>query len=536
MSAARAVQTAWWLTSLPRAAALRRALRDPERAQRRVLEGYLRRNATSAFGREHGFAALRTPQDFQRAVPLRGYDEHRPWIERICAGEPDVLTQARVERLVPSSGSTAAAKLIPCTAPLRAEFARALAAWIGDLYRARPELLRGRAYWSISPAVPLKVAAPARLPVGIEDDSAYVGGAIGSALASALAVCPAVAQIPSIETFRYATALELLRARDLALVSVWHPSFLTLLLDALAGRWSELVRDVRTGVPSVALDAPVRSALTRRADPRRADELAALGPGAWREIWPQLGLVSCWTDAHAASAAQELARALPGVELQPKGLLATEAFTTLPFAGARPVALRSHFFEFLDAAGTPRLLHELRDGQEYALVVTTGGGLYRYLTRDRVRVTGHVERTPSLAFVGKEDRVSDRFGEKLDDGFVANALRACLRDGQVDFAMLAPDLRGEGLGYTLYLQTAAQSPGALAPALEAALCENPHYRYCRQLGQLAPLRVFAVQQGAHAAYLEHFLAAGQRLGDIKPAGLSAETGWSERFRGAYAQG
>ncbi len=527
MNAARAVQTAWWLASLPHARALRRALRDPKRAQRRVLERTLRRNAATAFGRQHGFAALRMPDAFQRAVPLASYDDMRPWIERICAGEAGVLTRSRVERLVPSSGSTAAAKLIPYTAELRSEFARALAAWIGDLYRARPELLRGRAYWSISPAIPFKVDTPAALPVGFEDDSAYVGGLFGPLLARALAVRPAVARTGSIDAFRHATALELLRARDLTLVSVWHPSFFTLLLEALTRHWTDLVRDVRTGQPD--------GALATRADPRRADELAALGPGAWREIWPRLGLVSCWSDAHAASAAHELARALPGVPLQPKGLLATEAFTTLPFAGARPVALLSHFFEFIDAAGAARLLHELREGEEYGLVVTTGGGLYRYRTRDRVRVDGFVERTPSLCFVGKEDRVSDCRGEKLDDGFVANALRACLRgDGGLDFAMLAPDERGEGLGYTLYVQAQPLALAALAPALEAALCENPHYRYCRELGQLAPLRIFAVRSGAQATYIERCLSAGQRLGDIKPAGLSAESGWSTRFDGAYA--
>jgi hypothetical protein len=139
--------------------------------------------------------------------------------------------------------------------------------------------------------------------------------------------------------------------------------------------------------------------------------------------------------------------------------------------------------------------------------------------------------------VGKEDRVSDRFGEKLDDGFVASALGACLHGrSDLEFAMLAPDERSEGLGYTLYVQAEPPALAALAPALEAALCENPHYRYCRELGQLAALRIFAERGGAHATYIERCLAAGQRLGDIKPAGLSAESGWSARFDGAYVHG
>ena len=57
-----------------------------------------------------------------------------------------------VERLVPTSGSTAAAKLVPFTADLRGEFTTAIDAWLVDLFMARPALMGGPAYWSISPA------------------------------------------------------------------------------------------------------------------------------------------------------------------------------------------------------------------------------------------------------------------------------------------------------------------------------------------------------------------------------------------------
>lgn len=536
MIAARLAQTAWLAASLPHAQALRCALEDPERAQRRVLEGYLRANADTAFGRAYGFGAMRTPAEFQRAVPLAVYDDFVPWIDRIRAGEPHVLSRAKVERLVPSSGSTAAAKLIPYTSVLRAEFARGVGAWIAELYRRRPRLLGGLAYWSITPVVPLGVEVASQVPVGFEDDSAYVGGILGRAVAATLAVNPVVAGIADIEAFRYVTALELLRARELALVSVWHPSFLTLLFEVFTRHWDVLVRDLRSGQPSVELDPTVRAALTTRGDPKRADELRSLEPGAWTEVWPRLALVSCWGDAHAAGAFEELADSLPGVELQAKGLLATEAFVTLPFGGGWPVSARSHFFEFVDAAKRPRLLHELALGEEYSLAVTTGGGLYRYRLRDRVRVVGFVANTPSLRFVGKEDRLSDRFGEKLDDGFVARVLSERLSAlARVRFAMLAPDERAAETGYTLYIETHDAAVSALALELERGLAQNPHYRYCRELGQLGPLRIFVVRQGAHATYIKRCRAGGQRLGDIKPAALSAESGWSKRFDGSYAK-
>jgi hypothetical protein len=67
-------------------------------------------------------------------------------------------------------------------------------------------------------------------------------------------------------------------------------------------------------------------------------------------LWPALRLLSCWADGPAAGYAERVSAALfSDVRLQPKGLLATEAFVSLPMAGADGgvLAVRSHFFEFL---------------------------------------------------------------------------------------------------------------------------------------------------------------------------------------------
>ena len=140
------------------------------------------------------------------------------------------------------------------------------------------------------------------------------------------------------------------------------------------------------------------------------------------DIWPRLSLISCWADGPARAAAALLARRCEGIALQPKGLLATEAVVTIPFDGRHPLAIRSHFFEFVEPDGRVRLAHELQRGMEYTLLLTTGGGLYRYKLCDRVIVDDFVHHTPSLRFLGRDDRVSDLFGEKLSDGFVAGVL------------------------------------------------------------------------------------------------------------------
>ncbi len=537
---ARTANRLWTLGNRRRWRRFRHALRDPGTVQRRLLEGYLQRNAGTVFGRRHRFAEIDSVAAWQRQVPLVRYDDLEPLIERIRRGEQGVLTAEPVARLVPSSGSTAARKVVPYTRGLLHEIGAAVGPWIVDLHRRRPGLGRGRAYWSISPAVEIEDGGSA-VPVGFDDDGAYLGGFFQRLVDRTLAVPAAVRHLRDVEAFRYATLRHLLRARDLTLISVWHPSFLDLLLEPLAQRWEELLGDVAAGTLTLPADVPgdLRRALAHplRPDSRRAAELEGLGPDALADLWPNLEVISCWADGNAGAPAAALAERFPGVGVEPKGLIATEAFVSLPFAGRRPAAVCSHFFEFLDDHGRVHLLDRLADGGEYSVVVTTAGGLYRYRLHDRVRVEGRLGATPCLRFLARDDRVSDRAGEKLAEGHVAGVLERLLpADLGVRFAMLAPDGGQNGGGhssYTLYLESDRRPPPGLADRLEAALAENPHYRYCIELGQLGPARLFRVAGDGHQVYLEHRRRAGQRLGDVKPAALSPEVGWSERFAGYY---
>ena len=370
-------------------------------------------------------------------------------------GEAGVLTAAPVLLFEPSSGSTAPSKLIPYTAALKREFQAGLAAWVTNVYTHRPGLVGGPAYWSVSPLTEGRRTTPGGIPIGFEDDSAYLGP-LGRLVEAALAVPAAVKGLADMDAFRYATLRYLLAAPGLRLFSVWNPTFLTLLLDAMVAWWPRLVQDVAAGtltLPGDADPATVAALTARwRPAPRRAQVLAQVDPSAadaWRRIWPRLGLVSCWADGPSARFADELAARLAGVPLQPKGLLATEAMVSLPWIGAPgPVlAVTGHFLEFEEETGAVRSAHELVVGQVYTVLVTTGGGLYRYRLNDRVEVVGRVAATPCVRFVGKADRVADWFGEKLSEGFVASCVERLLRESGTTarFVMVAPSEDAAGV-------------------------------------------------------------------------------------------
>ncbi|MEO5802528.1 MAG: GH3 auxin-responsive promoter family protein, partial [Verrucomicrobiota bacterium] len=446
-------------------------------------------------------------------------------------GEQRILTSEPVTRLIPTSGSTRARKLIPFTASLQREFNAAIAPWISDLYLRQSSVALGPAYWSITPALQTQSPEVSAVPIGFDDDTGYLGGARKRFVDSVMAVPSELRLIKDLEIFRYVTLLCLLRQRDLRLISVWHPSFLSLLLDALPQFWEDLLNDIKLGQckHSTALPKEVLNALNLCPLSPRAKELQTADPRKPPTFWPRLKVISCWGDGSAEFATIHLKKLFPNTILQSKGLLATEAFVTIPFAGAKPVAVCSHFFEFIDDASAIRLVHELIEGETYEVVVTTASGLWRYRLGDCVQVTGFVGQTPSLRFLGRSGNVSDLFGEKLSETFVAKAIQETFASLNTTprFVLLAPDEDAAGCRYTLYVEGA--TPGNLVESFDRALRHNPHYAYCRDLGQLLPVRVFTIAERGYEIFLNRLATQGAHLGDIKPAVLSRMSGWSNFF-------
>jgi hypothetical protein len=529
MMAGVALANGLWLgASLGGWVRYQRALAHPERTQRGILSRLIADNADCAYGRAHCFGEIRSYETFRERVAIVDYEALKPWITRIRHGESTLLTSEPVTRLVPTSGSTGARKLIPFTAGLQHSFNAAISPWILDLAREHPSIPFGPAYWSISPISTAAEEESSAVPIGFDDDSAYLGGIRKRLVESTFAVPASLRSIADVNAFRYATLLCLLRQRDLRLISVWHPSFLTLPLDRLSPWWDGLLSDIASGkcqhAPSSAVE--LQGILRPTPQPDRARELRLAGPLDVGALWPHLQLVSCWGDGQAALPLYELRRRLPHVAIQPKGLLATEACVSIPFAGRHPMAITSHFFEFEDAQGNIRLTHALRKGETYTVVVTTAGGLWRYRLGDLVEVDGFVGATPSLRFLGREGNVSDLCGEKLSEAFVTRAVEGscCSLDLAPGFALLAPEIREDGNPhYTLFLE--GECPAALLPSLEAQLRKNPHYALCRDLGQLKPLRCCRIVPGAYDTYCRITSAPGSRLGDIKPRALSLRRDW-----------
>ena len=347
--------------------------------------------------------------------------------------------------------------------------------WAHDLISRGPAFATGKIYFSISPQFSGCVndrsgLLPTLQSTGLKDDSQYLDPWLQLLLSPFLVSPPSVRELRTPESFKWQLCRTLLEAERLETISIWSPSFLTILLDFIHRHRQELRQGLHISASrSRLLDEP---------------EIP------WIELWPELKLISCWDSVTSADPAAGLRVRFPGVLVQGKGLLATEAPMTLPLIAAQgyvPI-LDEVFFEFEDQTGDIHLLHELQIGENYTIILSQKGGLYRYRIGDRVRVTHFYRNTPCLEFLGRSQGVSDLVGEKLSETLVQKVLQS-LGLETAFFKCLMPVMQPQP-HYVLLLEQSQLDAATLAYRLDDLLCQLPHYRHARLLGQLAPAQVY----------------------------------------------
>lgn len=521
-----------------------KGMKDVMGIQKQLLLKVLKDNADTVYGRANGFKDIHSIEAYQKKVPIMAYEDIEPYIQRSVSGEEKVLTSEPVNLFELSSGSTAPSKYIPYTSRLRTEFMAGIRPWLYDLYTRFPGVMAGKAYWSVSPVNHRNMYTNGGVPIGFQEDTGYFGPLQQWLLNRLFSVPSEVKEIPDITDFRYVTLYFLLKDASLSMISVWNPSFLSLMLEVYDDCRVQLVDDIFQGKLSLPNNSPIPPALKKKvsADPERGRYLSAITtshePGcSVSEIWPRLCVISCWDQGNAKESAKEMMRRFPGVTLQGKGILATEGLMTIPFEGiGHPVSYRSHFFEFIpvdslgEATGEPAVLKELKKGHRYSVVMTTGGGFYRYRIFDLVEVTGHFGDLPLLKFISKESMVSDLVGEKVN----ALHILQIMASGKmpVDRCFISPVTHEKDVfGYCLYCDDSRYALTWMA-AMETGLMDNYHYAYARHLKQLQPVKCFLMEEGWQRALYE-VLSENQKLGDIKHQVLISRKNVHETIPGNF---
>lgn len=530
--------------------------------QREVLDEKLSRHADSDFGRVHRFREIRSPADFRRRVPLTDYSYFEPYIERVKEGETQALFGSGTKLLMMAltSGTTDRPKFIPITEQFLREYRHGWYVWGAHLYDDHPRMRDAHILQLASDWEQFRTAGG--VPCGnISGLASQTQSAVTKVV---YAVPPAVTKIPD-STAKSYTALRLaITRRCMGMALTANPSTLILLAQLGDQMKEHLVRDLADGTLTAAVEVPtsVRERLARRIRRRqraRARELEAVinrtGRLYPKDYWPTLALLAVWTGGSVGPYLRELPRYFGDIPVRDHGLSASEGRMTLPFEDftcAGVLDVTSHYYEFIPqvehGSADPTVLeaHQLVEGRNYFILLTTSSGLYRYDIHDLVRCVGFEGEAPVLEFLNKGDYFSSVTGEKLSEFQVVDAVRRSLNelgvtlgtftaapvwDDPPHYVLLAEEsafnmARRSDTGRPIASRDSADvpppnrvdgsHPHRFAEVLDRHLqAMNMEYANRRETRRLGPIRLHLLPTGTWHRYRDQRLAHGGSLEQYK---------------------
>jgi hypothetical protein len=475
------------------------ALESPLEAQKKTLAAILEDQSQTEIGRELGLHSGLTREEFRAKLPISNFDDGiwSQWYARQMKSPTNsILVPGGARVWETTSGSSGTKKKIPYNAQMSSSFERYFKIWVYDILSNGPTLETLKIFMSISPGL--------REPgddAGFNDDSEYLSLSLRWIVRRYLAAPLSLKSISDPERFRDLTCAHLLACPDLEVISVWHPSFFTLI-------WAHILKNrerLSTLLTSDDFPAGVRARKILSSE-------TVLSPVLF---WPNLKLISAWEAGQSQSAAKELRALFPQAKFQGKGLLATEAAMTIPMLkyGSVPF-LTETFFEFRQANGELFFLEGLSVGETYEIIITQRGGFLRYTVGDQVRVVSQTpSKVPVLEFVSRLGDASDLVGEKLNGAYL-NDLEI---ERQSEFGThtycILPCLTPTP--HYLVLFDAPATDSKVSNWWDQKLSASFHFGYARKLGQLSATQAAFIPELANQMIDFYSSERKMKQGDIK---------------------
>ncbi|MFN0032408.1 MAG: GH3 auxin-responsive promoter family protein [Flavobacteriales bacterium] len=355
-------------------------MKYPVEVQSELFRSFMDQAALTRFGLEHRFSDIKTFDDFKKAVPIRNYEAFKPYVELMRDGQQNVTWPTRLKWFAKSSGTTdSKSKFIPVTKEALEECH----------YKGGKDLLA--LYYNQKPDA--KLYSGKHLILGGSsklnafNEEGYTGD-LSAIIIKNLPIWVELRRTPS---------------RDIALMDNWEEK-----IERMAQ--STIDEDVYmiAGVPSWTLVLLKRIMQIR-------------GTSNLKEVWPNLELF--WHGGVSFKPYKEqFQKIIPASEMNyVETYNASEGFFGIQDRlGYDDMLLMLDYgicYEFMPMSEYGKqnpLTLGLRDvevGQNYAMVISSNGGLWRYLVGDTVRFTS---RYPfRIQVSGRTKHYINAFGEEL---------------------------------------------------------------------------------------------------------------------------
>ncbi|MCD8325689.1 MAG: GH3 auxin-responsive promoter family protein [Lachnospiraceae bacterium] len=488
---------------------------------REILRKLMRDNQNTEYGRNHHFEEVKTVEDYQRLVPVTEYSDYTDAVDRMRAGEDNILTAYPLKYFLLTSGSTGVQKRIPLT---EEALSRALDPVWYACHGNTPGIDQGK-HLVLSvfrtdleqpePETLLSIAFHRQLHErgGHELERWVLGG-------EDLLFSKEIGNIPYVKLWILFSSPQTVGIQSVFLYDA------LLFFCFFEEYWREVLQDVERHQVSelIPLGPKVREALLALPRPgsewllhiRR--ECEAGFAGIMKRIWPDFQWLS-GIGGSTFSAQEPVLRSYlgEGVQLHYFMYTASECFMGIalgPETREYVLLPRGGYFEFIpwnpsDQDTRIRTMEELEPGQEYEILVTNFSGLYRYQLGDVIRVTGFYGQAPMFEVGFRKNQAVNVAGEKTDMKIVTMAMeRLAARMDIRIFEYSICDDKSQLPGKCLcFLE--AEGEDERFQELDAVLDEilwelNDDYRDLRELRMILPPEVCRVHHGTHRECREKF--------------------------------
>ena len=428
---------------------LNKASYDVKAAQDSVLSSIIEQSRDTVFGKEHRFKSVKTIEDYRRAVPIRDFEGHRPYIERMCRGEPDILFAGKPLFYTTTSGTVDKPKLIPVSESYFKKAYREInLLWLTSCLRDNPHLFHGKNLSAVAPAVE-----------GHVEDGTPFGSISGMSYLHIPKFLKDLHSTPyPIITIRdynakYYAMMRCALATDISYIITVNPSTLLQFHRTVIEHYAAIIKDIHDGTlrndVAAEIDTTERDGVLGgfSPDPARAQLLESIFQTHEDHLlplhyWPDLVCINTWKQGNCSLILPKLAGYYPKTTvLREFGYQASEVRAGLVLGNDwnHSLLLAHHYlFEFIEASSPPDAAspvlqaHELEIGKSYYLLFSNGSGLYRYNINDILRVTGFYRQFPLFEFIQKGEGVTSLTGEKVSEVQVIRSVEDAAKASGLD--------------------------------------------------------------------------------------------------------
>lgn len=506
----------------------------PMKENEAVLKKILRQNKNTEYGKLHNFADIRTIDEFRKNVPISGYEDFAPYIERVKNGENNLLTASKILGYSRTSGSSGVPKYIPATsASLKAyvkyTWTRALALGAEELKKQGKSYKSGRGVF-------LSPATNELLPNGLPCSNIAEIGARQYGL-----FYPFILTVPTRNLFDMNDGDYIYNIYRFALmdekVSFIFSVFFSINVSQMAylqKNWKILVDDIEKGVisESINMKPELRRVLSAkiRPMPERAAYLRkqfeqGFDETLFKRIWPNLTVICGIGNASFKPAADYIRGFAKGIPFDFSIYGASEGLVAACYKlnnTDMQLLTDSCFYEFIPLGEEDKILtlDQLEQGKQYEILITTQAGLYRYHLKDVIEVKGFRNKCPLIAYVYRKGQLFNIAGEKFSEEDARNTIEMFEKSHnfKLDHWLFYQDDSVMPNRYSLVVESDADIDwDGCIDELEGymGLC-NKRYPSQRDKAFIGRMIIEHQQDGTHDAWAKRCIEQGASAAQVKP--------------------